>query len=196
MSILSYSEIKEKKIIIWNEEPFEVLESHVARTQQRKPQNQVKMRSLINGRAVNETFRSSDTASEADLEKREVKFLYTNKGEFWFADPSDPSNRFKLDEKILGSNVKFLKPNENVTALVWTDEDDEEKIISINLPIKMTYVVKEAPPAIKGDTRTGGNKVVTLENGATINAPLFIAEGDKIIVNTETGKYVEQASDK
>ncbi|MBP6854635.1 MAG: hypothetical protein KBD26_00820 [Candidatus Pacebacteria bacterium] len=196
MSILSYSEIKEKKIIIWNEEPFEVLESHVARTQQRKPQNQVKMRSLINGRAVNETFRSSDTASEADLEKREVKFLYTNKGEFWFADPSDPSNRFKLDEKILGSNVKFLKPNENVTALVWTDEDDEEKIISINLPIKMTYVVKEAPPAIKGDTRTGGNKVVTLENGATINAPLFIAEGDKIIVNTETGEYVERASDK
>ena len=196
MSILSYSEITEKKIIIWNEEPFEVLESHVARTQQRKPQNQVKMRSLINGRAVNETFRSSDTASEADLEKREVKFLYTNKGEFWFADPSDPSNRFKLDEKILGSNVKFLKPNENVTALVWTDEDDEEKIISINLPIKMTYVVKEAPPAIKGDTRTGGNKVVTLENGATINAPLFIAEGDKIIVNTETGEYVERASDK
>lgn len=196
MSILSYSEIKEKKIIIWNDEPFEVLESHVARTQQRKPQNQVKMRSLINGRAVNETFRSSDTASEADLEKREVKFLYTNKGEFWFADPSDPSNRFKLDEKILGSNVKFLKPNENVTALVWTDEDDEEKIISINLPIKMTYVVKEAPPAIKGDTRTGGNKVVTLENGATINAPLFIAEGDKIIVNTETGEYVERASDK
>ena len=196
MAILAYNEIKEKKIIIWNEEPFEVLESHVARTQQRKPQNQVKMRSLINGRAVNETFRSSDTASEADLEKREVKFLYTNKGEFWFADPSDPSNRFKLDEKILGSNVKFLKPNENVTALVWTDEDDEEKIISINLPIKMTYLVKEAPPAIKGDTRTGGNKVITLENGATINAPLFIAEGDKIIVNTETGEYVERASDK
>ncbi len=196
MSILSYSEIKEKKIIIWNEEPFEVLESHVARTQQRKPQNQVKMRSLINGRAVNETFRSSDTASEADLEKREVKFLYTNKGEFWFADPKDPSNRFKLDEKILGSNVKFLKPNENVNALVWTDEDDEEKIISINLPIKMTYVVKEAPPAIKGDTRTGGNKVITLENGATINAPLFVAEGDKIVVNTETGEYVERASDK
>lgn len=196
MAILAYNEIKEKKIIIWNEEPFEVLESHVARTQQRKPQNQVKMRSLINGRAVNETFRSSDTASEADLEKREVKFLYTNKGEFWFADPSDPSNRFKLDEKILGSNVKFLKTNENVTALVWTDEDDEEKIISINLPIKMTYLVKEAPPAIKGDTRTGGNKVITLENGATINAPLFIAEGDKIIVNTETGEYVERASDK
>lgn len=193
MAILAYNEIKERKIIIWNEEPFEVLESHVARTQQRKPQNQVKMRSLINGRAVNETFRSSDTAEEADLEKRDIKFLYTNKGEFWFSSPTDPSNRFMLDEKILGSNVKFLKPNENVTALVWTDEDDEEKIISINLPIKMTYLVKEAPPAIKGDTRTGGNKVITLENGATINAPLFIAEGDKIVVNTETGEYVERA---
>lgn len=194
MSLLDYNEIKERKVILYNGEPCEVLESHVARTQQRKPQNQVKLRSLITGKSSNATFHVSDTAEEADIAKREVKFLYANKGESWFCDPSDPKDRFMLEEKILGDQKKFLKPNENVTALVFTNEDDEEKIIKISLPIKMEFLVKEAPPAIKGDTRTGGNKQVVLENGAVINVPLFIEAGEKIRVNTETAEYVERVS--
>lgn len=192
MALLEYNEIRERKIIIYKDEPCEVLESHVARTQQRKPQNQVKLKSLVNGRTFNETFRSADTAEEAELEKRDVKFLYTNKGEYWFADPSDLKNRFQLSEALIGDGVRFLKPDEIVTALVW-DNDGEEKTISLKLPIKMTFVVKEAPPAIKGNTAQGGNKQITLENGASINVPLFINTGDKVIVNTETGEYVERA---
>jgi len=193
MAKLEYNEIRVGKIIIHNDEPCEVLDNHVARTQQRKPQNQVKLRSLKSGKAYNETFHVSDSADEADLEKREVKFLFTNKGEYWFADPKDPSNRFKLEEKLLGDKVKFLKPNELVSALIWTNDDDEEENIGITVPIKMTFEVKEAPPAIKGDTRTGGSKQVVLENGTTVNAPLFVDVGDKIVLNTDTGEYVERA---
>ncbi len=193
MAKLEYNEIRVGKIIIHNDEPCEVLDNHVARTQQRKPQNAVKLRSLKSGRAYNEVFHVSDSADEAELEKREVKFLFTNKGEFWFADPKDPSNRFKLDEKLLGDKAKFLNPNEIVNALIWTNEDDEEETIGVALPIKVTFTVKEAPPAIKGDTRTGGSKQITLDNGTIINAPLFINQGDKIVVNTETGDYVERA---
>ncbi|HVU84007.1 MAG TPA: hypothetical protein VHC50_04155, partial [Puia sp.] len=80
--MLQYNEIREKKIIIHNDEPCEVVESHVARTQQRKPQNQVKLRSLISGKTFAATFHVSDTADEAELEKREVKFLYHNRGEY------------------------------------------------------------------------------------------------------------------
>ena len=57
----------------------------------------------------------------------------------------------------------------------------------------MELKVKEAPPAVRGDTSKGGNKIITLENGATLNAPMFISEGDTIRVNTETGEYVERA---
>lgn len=192
MSQLEYSEIREKKIIIHDGEPCEVVESHVARTQQRKPQNQVKLRSLISGKVFPATYHVSDSADEADIDKKEVTFLYHNKGEYWFCDPSDKSNRFKLDEVLLGTAVKFLKANSNVTALVWTNEDDEEKIIKLSLPIKMEFVVKDAPPAVRGDTSKGGNKLITLENGATLNAPMFIKDGDKISVNTETGEYVER----
>jgi len=193
--MLAYNEIREKKIIIYDDEPCEVVDSHVARTQQRKPQNQVKLKSLISGKTIAATFHVSDTADEADIEKRDVMFLYQNKGEFWFCDPKDKANRFKIDASIIDSiTAKFLKPNENASALVWTNEDEEEKIIGVKLPIKMEFKVKEAPPAVRGDTSKGGNKIITLENGATITAPMFISEGEIIRVNTETGEYVERAN--
>ena len=192
MSQLDYSEIREKKIIIYADEPCEVVESHVARTQQRKPQNQVKLRSLISGKVFPATFHVSESADEADIDKKEVTFLYANKGEYWFCDPENKSNRFKLEEALMGDSAKFLKPNSNVTALVWTNEDDEEKIIKVTVPIKMNFKVKEAPPAVRGDTSKGGNKVITLENGTTLNAPMFINEGDTVSINTQTGEYVER----
>jgi len=192
MSQLPYNEIRQKKIIIHDDEPCEVVESHVARTQQRKPQNQVKLRSLISGKVFPATFHVSDSADEADIEKRDVTFLYSNKGEYWFCDPVNKANRFKLEETLMGDSSKFLKQNANVAALVWTNDDDEEKIIKITLPIKMDFKVKEAPPAVRGDTSKGGNKVITLENGATLNAPMFINEGDTVSINTETGEYVER----
>lgn len=193
MSILTYNEIKERKVILHEGEPCEVMESHVARTQQRKPQNQVKLRSLISGKTFAATFHVSDQAEEADITKRDVKFLYHNKGEYWFADPEDPKNRFMIDEKILGVPAKFLKDNTLVSAMVFTNEDDEEKIIGVKLPIKMEFVIKDAPPSIKGGTAAGGNKVATLENGVNVNVPMFLNAGDKIIVNTENGEYVERA---
>lgn|SRR3989338_3439242 len=192
MSKLEYSEIREKKIIIYDGEPCEVVESHVARTQQRKPQNQVKLKTLISGKTINATFHVSESADEADVEKKDITFLYENRGEYWFCDPNDKSKRFKLDVALIGVGAKFLKQNGNVTALVWTNDDDEEKIIKVTLPIKMEFKIKDAPPAVRGDTSKGGMKVITLENGATLNAPMFIAPGDVISVNTETGEYVER----
>ena len=191
MSQLQYNEIREKKIIIHDDEPCEVVESHVARTQQRKPQNQVKLRSLISGKVFPATFHVADSADEADIIKRDITFLYHNKGEYWFCEPDDKSKRFKLDSALIGDTAKFFKQNSNATAVIW-DNDDEETIIKVTLPIKMEFKVKEAPPAVRGDTSKGGNKIITLENGATLNAPMFINEGDIIRLNTETGEYVER----
>ena len=190
--MLQYNEIREKKIIIHNDEPCEVVDSHVARTQQRKPQNQVKLKSLISGKTIAATFHVSDTAEEADIEKRDVKFLYHNRGEYWFSDIDNPRNRFKIDSAVIDPTMaKFFKENSNVIALVW-DNDGEEKIIKVTLPIKVEFKVKEAPPAVRGDTSKSGNKTITLENGTALSAPMFIEEGDVIRVNTETGEYVER----
>lgn len=191
MATLDYNEIKPRKYIVHNNEPFEILESHVARTQQRKPQNQVKMRNMLNGKVIPGTFYASDTAEEADITKREAKFIYENRGEYWFCDPNNPKDRYTISEDIIGTASKFLKADTMVDLLIF-EYDDEEKIIGLSLPIKMTFTVKDAPPAIRGNTSSGGNKLVTLETGAQVTTPLFIEAGEKIIVNTETGEYVER----
>ncbi|OGI72109.1 hypothetical protein A3J61_00935 [Candidatus Nomurabacteria bacterium RIFCSPHIGHO2_02_FULL_38_15] len=193
MALLDYNEIKAGKYIVYKDEPYEVLDNHVARTQQRKPQNQVKMRSMINGRAVNETFHVTDSIEEADITKRDVKYLYTNKNEFWFCNPDKPAERFTLTAELIGNSAKFLKDNTIISSLVF-EYDGEEKVIGIKLPIKMEFIIKECAPNIKGSTASGGNKPATLENGAVVNVPLFLNQGEKILVNTDTGEYVERVT--
>lgn len=192
MATLDYDEIKQRKFIIHEGAPYEILESHVARTQKRKPQNQVKMRNLLNGKVVPGTFHASDTAEEAEISRREALFLFSNKGEFWFCDPKDRAKRFEISADVIGDQAKYLKDNTIVDTKVF-EYEDEERVIGVTLPIKMTFEVKEAPPAIKGNTASGGGKLVTIETGAQITTPLFIEAGEKIIVNTDTGEYVERA---
>ncbi len=185
--MLEYNEITLRKYIIFENEPYEVLASHVFRKQQRKPVNATKLRNLISGRIVEHSFHVSDKVDVAEIEERKVKYLYKNKGEYWFCEENDPSKRFTLEENMIGQSAKFLKANSLITALVFDD-----KIFSLKLPIKVELKVTEAFDAVKGDTATGGQKQITLETGAVINAPLFVKQGETIRVNTETGEYVER----
>jgi elongation factor P len=186
-----------KKVIVMDGAPYEVLDAHIFRMQQRKPVNQTKLRNLFTGKVTEITFHQADKVSEAEINTREIKYLYTNKGQFWFCEVKDPSKRFSFEEEIVGSGGRFLKPNSLVDALTWKEgieDEGEGKLIGIRLPIKVELKVTEAPPAIKGDTAKGGNKVITLETGATLNAPMFISEGDIVRINTVTGEYVERAN--
>ena len=187
--MLEYNEILPKKIILLDGEPYEVLDAHVFRKQQRKPVNQTKLRHYITGKVTEHAFHVSEKVAEAELSSRKVKYLYENKGEYWFCSEKDPSDRFSLSETVLGPGMKFLKANSVVDALVF-----DERIISIKIPIKVELKVKEAPPAVRGNTAQGGTKQITLETGATVNAPLFINEGDMVRINTEIGEYVERAN--
>lgn len=190
--MLAYNEVRERKYIIHEDEPYEVLTSHVFRKQQRKPVNATKLRNLLTGRVVEVSFQVSDKVEEADLQKRPIIYIYNQKGEYWFHPVGKPQERFVLSADLLGNHYRWLKPNQSVDALIFTYED-EEKIIGISLPIKMDFVVKEAAPATKGNTSSGALKAVILETGAEIYVPLFINEGDVVKINTDTGEYVERA---
>lgn len=187
MSVLSYNEILTKKVIIFNDEPYLVLDHHVFRKQQRKPVNITKLKGLISGRVVENTFHVSETATEAELEKRPLTFIYERQGEYWFHETGKPSERFALSSDLIGTQGKFLKPKSNIDAVVFN-----EKVIGINIPIKIELKVKEAMPAVKGNTSSSAQKEVTLETGAKLMVPMFIGEGDVIAVNTETGSYSER----
>lgn len=193
--MLEYNEIRERTYINFEGEPYEIVASHVARKQQRKPVNQVKMKNLMTGRVIEHTFQVSDKAEQADLKKKKVQFIYKNRGEYWFTPENDPKGRFSLSSDILGDSMKYVKEKDVVDALVFSNGDDE-RIIGISLPIKVDIEVVECPPNIKGDTATGGNKPATTETGAVVNVPLFINVGDIIRVNTETGEYIERTEKK
>lgn len=185
--MLDYSEVTVHKYIIYEKEPWEVLDAHVFRKQQRKPVNAVKLKNLITGRITETTFHVADKVEEADINKKEVKYLYVNRGEFWFSEANDPSKRFKIEEEMIGNAAKFLKPNIIVDAMLF-----DEKIIGLKLPIKMELKVTEAHDATRGNTAQGATKAVVLETGAEIQVPMFIKEGDVVRVNTETGEYTDR----
>jgi len=192
--MLNYNEILSKKFIVYEGQPFEVLDAHIFRMQQRKPVNQTKLKNLFTGKVTEVTFHQADKVDEADITSRDIKYLYNNRGEWWFCEAKDPAKRFALSEEVVGPAARFLKQNSIVDALTWSEtEEGEGKLIGIKLPIKVELKVIEAPPAVKGDTAKGGGKTITLETGATITAPMFITEGETVRINTETGEYVERA---
>lgn len=189
MTMLDYSEIVGRKFIVLEGEPWEVIDSHVFRKQQRKPVNATKLKNLITGKVTERSFHVSEKVEEADIEERDVKFLYQNRGEFWFCEAEDPSKRFKIDEDFIGPQAKFVRKDSIVQALSFN-----EKIIGMKIPIKIDLKVTEAHPAVKGNTAQGGTKTVTLETGAEVNVPMFIKEGEIIRINSETGEYAERVS--
>jgi len=192
--MLEYNEVKPGKFIVLEGTPYEVLSSHVFRKQQRKPVNDTKLRNLITGKVAENSFHQSEKVQEAELDTRTVKFLYSKQilpagkqGEYWFCEQNNPAQRFKLDALAVGDQAKFLKTNSLADLFEF-----KGKLLGVKLPIKVELKVTEAPPSTRGNTAQGGTKVVTLETGATINAPLFINEGDTLRINTETGEYVER----
>lgn len=187
--MLEYNEILPRRYIIVDGQPYEVIDAHIFRMQQRKPQNKTKLKNLITGSVMEMTFHAADKVEEAEISTKHVKYLYNNRGEWWFCEENDPSKRFKIDESFLGGKGKYLKPNSIVEALVF-----DEKIFGVKLPVKVDLKVVEAPPGIKGDSARGGGKVVKLETGAEVTAPLFVNEGDIIKINTDTDEYVERVT--
>jgi elongation factor P len=189
MAILAYNEILAKKVIVFNDEPCVVVDHHVFRKQQRKPVNITKLKGLVSGRAYENTFHVSETAQEADLEKRPITFVYESKGEYWFHEQGEPSKRFTLPHDLIGDQAKFIKPKSDIDAVLY-----DEKIIGVKVPIKVELKVTQAMEAVKGNTSSGATKEVTLETGATVFVPMFINEGDIIAINTETASYSERVS--
>lgn len=187
MAILAYNEVTQRKFISYEGEPFEVLSSWIFRKQMRKPVNQTKIRSLINGRVLEITFHQNDKIEEAEVGSKQIKYLFTNKGENWFCDPENPKDRFMLSDDIASDVLKWTKTNSILDGVTYDD-----KVIGIKAPIKVVLKVTECAPAVRGDTSGNALKTVVVETGAKVNVPMFINEGDIIEINTESGDYTNR----
>ena len=146
-----------------------------------------KIKNAKTQKVIEVTFKSGENIDEASVEYKKCQYLYNDGKEYTFMDNSS-FEQVALPVENIGDMTDFLIDGAEVT-LVYIDEAP----FTIQLPPKMDFLVTEAAPGEKGDTATGGTKQVTIETGAKVNVPLFIKEGEKIRVNTDTGEYVERA---
>ncbi|MEX2436918.1 MAG: elongation factor P [Candidatus Paceibacterota bacterium] len=185
--MLNFSDLKKGTEFVKDGQPFVVLDYLHVKKQRGAPVAQLKIKNLITSKTQDVTAHQSDKFEEAVINKISVEFVYEHRGSFNFKDPKNPSNRFDIDEEVIGDNKNYLKEGVEVKAVKFNGE-----IVNIELPVKVDLKVTEAPPSIKGSTADGGTKVVTTETGLKVNAPLFIEQGDVIRVNTEKNEYVER----
>ena len=195
--MLSYNELKVGTLFIKDGDPYKVMEYAFIRMQQRKPVVQLKIKNLISGKLLSYAAHQNESYGEAEIDVIPVLFIYHSKNQYWFHEVGNPSERFFLEDDVVGDIGIYLKTNTEVKAFKFSAQGGStsgggDKIINIELPVKMEFKVTEAPPAIKGDTAQGGTKVVTIETGAKANVPLFIGEGDIVRINTQSGDYVER----
>lgn len=189
--MLSYTELKKGVVFLLDGEPYEVVDSDFLRMQQRKAVVRTKIRNLATGKLLDRSWQASDEFEEVDVERKDALFIYKNRGECWFNYADNTKNRFQLKEESISDIAPFLKPNTKVTAWLFRD-----KVIKIEIPIKMEFAVTDAPPSIKGNTAQGGTKVAIIEGGAKVSVPLFVNIGDIIRINTQTQQYVERVDKK
>jgi elongation factor P len=148
---------------------------------------QVELKNLRNGSKLNERFRSADKVERVRLEQKDMQFLYETDGRLVFMD-TETFEQVELDADILGERRPFLQ--DGMTIVV---EFHESEALNATLPQKVTCEIVETEPVVKGQTAANSFKPAVLDNGVRVTVPPFIAQGEMIVVNTETMEYSERA---
>jgi elongation factor P len=147
----------------------------------------VKIKSVRSGKILEKTFRTKDKIVQAIVDKSTKQFLYKNGDKYVFMDTADYS-QIEVPQSRLDGKKEYLIEGEEVDLTVY-----EGEVIEAELPPQIKMEVTVSSPGIKGDTVSGSTKKVTLETGLVVDVPLFINQGESIVVDTRTGEYVSRA---
>lgn len=146
-----------------------------------------KLRNLRNGNIQDRTFRAGERVPLAHVETRQMAYLYNSGEEYIFMD-NETYEQISLPASSIEREIKFLKENMNVNVMIVGGET-----LGVELPVTVELEVVETDPGIKGDTVSGGSKPAKLETGLTVQVPLFVNEGDKLVIDTRKEEYVSRA---
>lgn len=147
----------------------------------------IKLKNLRTGSTVEDTYNTNLKIQKAHIDRTEVSFLYAAGDNYTFMN-NETYEQIEVPTKVLGDNVKFIKEGLTLTLDIY-----EGEIIGVTLPEKVEYEVIETEPAVKGNTTNDANKDAKIETGYTVKVPLFINQGEKILVSTKDGKYSGRA---
>lgn len=151
----------------------------------------VRIRNIADGSVLVKAFQSTEQVEEIAVNKRPMQYLYRDDDNYIFMDPKT-YEQLEVSSDVIGDSGVYLKDGEDAHLLFWSDGDDD-RVLGVDLPPKMTFKVTEAAPGEKGNSASNVYKDAVLENGLKVRVPLFINQGDLVRVDTRNGEYVERA---
>lgn len=143
-----------------------------------------KLKNVQSGNVMEKTFRAGETVPQANLEKSTMQHTYKEGDEYVFMD-METYEEGRLSASQIGDRVKYLKEGMEANVIRWGDQ-----VLEVELPNSVVLEIVQTDPGVKGDTATGGSKPATLETGAIVMVPLFIAQGERIRIDTRNDSYL------
>lgn len=184
----SPSDIKKGVVVLQNGDPWVVTEFQHINPGKGAAFVRTRIKNLKSGRTLEQTFKVSETIDIVDVEYRNMQYLFHDATGYTFMD-SGTYEQFTMADDIVGDQGKYLQESLEVTLTMY-----EGQPIAIQLPRKMNFKIVETMPAVKGDTASGNvTKEAKVDAGFIVHVPIFLKEGELIVVNTDTGDYVERA---
>ena len=145
-----------------------------------------KLKNVITGAVIEKTFNPSEKYPAAEIERKEMQYLYVDSDIYYFMDNAT-YEQTPLNKEQLGDTLNFIKENMNVTMLSY-----KGNVFAVEPPMFVELEVTYTEPGVEGNTATNSTKPATLENGYTLNVPMFVKIGDTVRIDTRTGEYMER----
>ncbi|HNO66738.1 MAG TPA: elongation factor P [Tepidiformaceae bacterium] len=186
--MISTGELKKGATIELDGKLFSIMDYNHIKMGRGSAQVRIKFRDVRSGAITEQTFQAGTKFQRARVERREMQYLYSDDQFYYFMNTESYEQIPVASEKVGDAN-KYLKENDTCEVVLFGDE-----VIGIELPISVELTITQTDPGFKGDTATGGTKPATLETGLVVQVPLFLEEGARIKVNTDSGTYIERVS--
>jgi elongation factor P len=184
------SDIKKGTVLKYNGEIYLVTDFQFNKPGKGMAFTKTKLKSVSTGKTIENNFRSDEKIDLVEVNRTNMQYLYKSGNMYSFMN-AESYETVDVSADVVGENSKYLKEGLKV---IMTMHDGTT--LSMNMPTKVQYKVTQSPPAVKGDTASGNvTKEVTLDNGLKVQAPIFIKEGEEILVNTETGDYAGRVNE-
>ncbi|MCU0646959.1 MAG: elongation factor P [Gemmatimonadaceae bacterium] len=183
------TQIRRGMVIVYEGDPCRVIEFRHHTPGNLRAMVQTKLKNLRTGSNFEYRFRASDTIEKAAMETHELEFLYQGGDTYHFMN-TENFEQLEMDEEALGDASPWMQPGLKILAEFYN-----QKPIGIQLPQYLVYEIVETSPVMKGATKTASSKPAKLENGVTVNVPEFLAQGERIRVNPNTGEYLDRAKE-
>ncbi len=189
MATYSTNEFRSGLKLMIDGDPCSIVDNEVVKPGKGQAFNRVKVRNLKSGRVVERTYKSGESVEAADVMDTDLQYLY-NDGEQWHFMHPETFEQMAADETAVGDAKLWLKEQDMCTVTLWNGNP-----LAVTPPNFVVLTVADTDPGLKGDTSGGGGKPATMETGAVVQVPLFIAIGEELKIDTRTGKYVSRAKD-